>query len=172
MQWLSSNWSISAPQREASKSTPRKDWSSRPPSRPTGRPTGRPAGRPAGEGWAVRGENKYLGILRNQLLGIPQRRFRQLRPAEHPGHFLGSFSRYDAPYGSFGPSPSRLFLDQVMLIRKCRNLRQMRNTQDLGGPGQGLELLAHSIRRPPADAAIDLVKNHRPLPSPCFPATG
>src|SRR5882672_4839597 len=163
MQWLSSNWSISGPQREASKSTPEK----------TGHPDHHPDQR-AGqrEGWAVRGENKYLGILRNQLLSIPQRRFRQLRPAEHPGHFLGSFSRYDAPYGSFGPSPSRLFLDQVMLIRKCRNLRQMRNTQDLSGPGQGLELLAHSIRRPPADAAIDLVKNHRPLPSPCFPATG
>ena len=26
--------------------------------------------------------------------------------------------------------------------------------------------------RPPADAAIDLVKNHRPLPSACFPAAG
>src|SRR4029077_17197986 len=115
MQWLSSNWSISSPQREAAKKHPGK-----PRVIPTSSLAGMPACGPPRQRprFAAKGSNLGVlrGIFRNHLLGVPKRRFRQLRPAEHARHFLGAFSAFDAPYGSFGPSPSRLFLDQVMLV--------------------------------------------------------
>ena len=61
-----------------------------------------------------------------------------------------------------GPPALLRLLNQKMLIRKRRNLRQMGDAQHLLPLGQRLQLSPHRLRRPPADADIDLVEDQRP----------
>ena len=57
------------------------------------------------------------------------------------------------------PAIRRILLDLEMMFSHCRNLRQMRNDDDLMSTRQLLQFLPNHLTRPSANAHIDLVEN-------------
>src|SRR5258708_1746328 len=102
----------------------------------------------------------------NHLLGMPARRLCELRPAEHARYFLRALlAGYGANARTRAP-PGFLLLDDVVMIPKRRNLRQMRHAQHLIQSRQRLQLLAHSLSRTSSNPSINLIKHHSPLRPP------
>src|SRR5580693_4181165 len=93
------------------------------------------------------------------LFRMLARRLRQLGTAQHAGHFLSTFISGNQTDGGLGPFTGYALLNHVMMIREGRDLRQVSHAENLIRPRQSLQLLANSLRRPPADAGVDLVED-------------
>ena len=57
------------------------------------------------------------------------------------------------------------FLDAEVTIGDARDLREMRDRDDLRALAEAAQRLGDGVRRLTADAGVDLVKNERQLPA-------
>src|SRR5438132_13240958 len=74
-----------------------------------------------------------LRVRLQHLLGVLAGSICQFRATEHAGNFFGAFFAGDGTDGGAGASSNLLFLDYIMVISKCRDLRQMGHAEDLIG---------------------------------------
>lgn len=59
------------------------------------------------------------------------------------------------------PSIGRGFADLEVLVRHRRDLRQVRDADDLTAFGEDPQLLRYHLCSPPADTGVNLIKNQR-----------
>src|SRR5206468_5953841 len=111
---------------------------------------------------------KYLRVGPQHLLGMLQRSIGELGPADHAGNLLGALGAADFADTGAGAVASPLLLDQVMMLGKGGNLRQVRDTENLAGARKRLQLLSHRFCGTAADSGVNLVEDQRPLRSSCF----
>src|SRR6185312_176976 len=84
-----------------------------------------------------------------------QRAFGQLGAANHPGNLLGTLGACDFADTCLGSLPGPLLFDQVMMIRKCCDLRKMGDAKYLARPSQRLHLLPDSFRCAAPDPGVN-----------------
>ena len=102
-----------------------------------------------------------LSAAFQQMCSMFQAGLGQLGPAQHAGDLLGPLRiLHAANLGLRAPALLRL-LDQKVLIAERRNLRKMGDAQHLLALRQRLQLSPNRLRRPSADADIDLVEDQR-----------
>ena len=75
-----------------------------------------------------------LQTIRQHLLRMPQRRLRQTSPRKHPRNLLHPLRTFHQPHPRMRPPTPLYLLNQKVLVRKRRNLRQVRNTDHLLRP--------------------------------------
>jgi hypothetical protein len=68
---------------------------------------------------------------------------------------------FEQPHGRDGPSAHLRLLREEVPVGDRGDLGHVRHAEDLSAPGQGPELPADDLRRPPADSGIDLVEHER-----------
>src|ERR1035441_4860270 len=94
-----------------------------------------------------------------QLPRVLQTRLRQLCAAQHPRHLACPLVLIHPPDRRSRPSTLLLLFNRKMLVRKRRNLRQMRNAHHLLPLRQRLQLAPHRLRRPAPNPNVDLVEH-------------
>src|SRR5215813_13349775 len=98
-----------------------------------------------------------------QLLRVLTRTLRQLGSAQHAGDFFRTLAGIKRTNQCPGAARDFPLLDQIMVVGKGRDLRQVGDAEHLVGPGQGFQFLAHGFRGAATDAGIDLVKHQGAL---------
>src|SRR5947207_11370287 len=80
-------------------------------------------------------------------------------PAQHPGELVDAPGLVEPADRRPGPPALDLFLDLEMGIRVGRNLRQVRDAEDLERRSERAQAAADDVRDTAADAGVDLVKD-------------
>ena len=111
----------------------------------------------------MRNDATFLGVRLQHLLGVLAGSICQFSAAEHAGNFFGALFAGDATDGSASASGNLLLLDYIMMVSKCRYLRQVSYTEDLIGSRELLELFAYGLGGAAANANINFVEDHGSL---------
>src|SRR5690349_117766 len=93
-----------------------------------------------------------LRIRLEELLGVLAGSFSQPGATEHSGDFFSALISIQGTNRGPGAAGSFSLFNQVMVIGKRSDLRQMRDTQDLVSPSQGFQFLANRFCCPSPDA--------------------
>ena len=83
----------------------------------------------------------------------------KLRPRQHPRHFLGAFFPGNLTDSGLRAACGFALLDQVVVIRKGCDLRQVGDAEHLVAFGESLQFLPHGLGGAASDAGINLVEN-------------
>src|SRR2546428_472225 len=97
-------------------------------------------------------EATNLRVRLQHLLGVLAGSICQFRATEHAGNFFGAFFAGDGTDSGAGASGDLLLFNYIMVISKCRDLRQMGHAEDLIGSRELVEFSAYGL----ADAASTL----------------
>jgi hypothetical protein len=84
---------------------------------------------------------------------------------QHPRDFVGALSLLELADDAASRTAALLFLDMKMAIGERRDLRQMRDAQNLVILRQLLQHAADHLRNLAADTRVDLVEDHRRDPA-------
>src|SRR5260370_41014341 len=99
-----------------------------------------------------------LPIRPNHLLRMFPRSLRQFGSRQHARHLFSTFFARNLANGSLRPPSSFTLLDNVMMIGKGCDLRQVGDAKHLIAFGERLQFLPHSLGRAAPDTGINLVE--------------
>src|SRR5216684_2679315 len=99
-----------------------------------------------------------LRVRLKHLLGVLQRSLRQLVSAQHPGDLFPTLVAGNLADARAGAVSCLFLFDQVMMIGKRRDLRQMGHTKHLGRASERLQLLPNCLGCATTDSGVDFVE--------------
>ncbi len=94
-----------------------------------------------------------------QMFGVFEAGAGQGGAGEHAGDLLDALLRGEAGDGGFGAASLFGLGDQEVLIGESRDLREVRDANDLLGGGEGLEFAANGLGGAASDADVNLVED-------------
>ena len=109
---------------------------------------------------------RTLTVSANHLLGVLPRSFGQLGPTQHSGYFLSPVVASNRPNRGPRPAGRILLLNQIMMVGKGSNLRQMSDAQNLVAAIKTLAFTTPSAARPPMPVSTS--SNTKVLCAPGF----
>src|SRR5207245_7556870 len=92
----------------------------------------------------------------------------QLGSAQHPGYFLGALVAGNLADARAGAVSCLLPFDQIMMISKCRDLRQMGHAKHLVLAVERLQLFPNCLSSAAADSGVNFVEYESALCANCF----
>src|SRR5260370_7260429 len=99
-----------------------------------------------------------LRIRLKHLLGVLQRSLSQLGSAQHPGDLFGALVAGNLADARAGAVSCLFLFDQVMMISKCRDLRQMSHAKHLVRTGERLQFFPNCLSSAAADSGVNFVE--------------
>src|SRR5262249_3305846 len=93
------------------------------------------------------------------LFGVLTRCLRQLSTTQHSRHFFRTLFACDRSNRCPRAPASSFLFDQIMMIRKGGNLREVSNAEQLIRPRKGLEFLPHSFCRASTNTSVNFIKH-------------